>query len=66
MQIKEKNMICKKCNKDHSIENEGPLTECEKLDYFSQGSWVIRNGEKIRAFGTGNRFKFDEVKSARK
>ncbi len=45
-------MICKNCNKDHTVKNEGVLTTCEAKEYFSFGGYSHDSkGAKIRAFG---------------
>lgn len=61
---KENNMECKKCKKDHTKKNEGPLTVCEIEEYRKQGSVSNHtlNNSKYHAFGTGNRFQFAGAK----
>lgn len=58
-------MICKICNKDHSVKNQGKLTVCEMKDYLSMGGYSHDSkGQKIRAFGgdVHERFQFAGAK----
>jgi hypothetical protein len=59
----ESKVICKVCKKDHSEENSGSLTVCERKEYFSAGALGRKNGEKYRAFGIGSqRFQLRDIK----
>ena len=56
--------ICKRCNWDHTKKNSGLLKECELEAYLRHGaisSYKI-SGAKYHAFGTGNRFQFEEAR----
>jgi len=55
-------MICKRCNKDHKVDNTGPLTECEREAYTNLGGAIGTTGrEKIKGFGLGqNRFQLNQ------
>ncbi len=55
-------MTCTRCNKDHKLENTGPLTVCEREAYFAEGGAMGKTagGEKVRGFALGqNRFQLN-------
>jgi hypothetical protein len=58
-------MIRIKCNKDHTVKNEGKLTVCEMKDYLTNGGYSHDSkGNKIRAFAgdVKGRFQFEGAK----
>ena len=57
-------MICNKCNKDHTVKNDGSLTSCERDEYFKGGAkGHDGSGKTVIGFGIGqNRFQFNGAK----
>ena len=56
-------MICKRCNKDHKVKNDGPLTVCELAGWQRGGVKTYDSkGKTLYAYGVGVRYQHTEAR----